>query len=156
MPPEGGPPTGDQPPAPELDLAAAAAKLGVTEEQLSEALGDQWPLDLTAAAVELGVSEESLREALGIPEGSAFPGGGSPTPELDLETAAAELGVTEEQLSEALGDQWPLDLAAAAEELGVSEESLREALGISEGPAFPGGGGHPPGGGGPADAKEGI
>jgi hypothetical protein len=77
-PPGGGPPTGDQPLAPELDLAAAAAKLGVTEEQLSEALGDQQPLDLAAAAEELGVSEESLREALGIPEGPAFPGGDGP------------------------------------------------------------------------------
>jgi hypothetical protein len=78
MPPEGDPPPGERPPAPELDLAAAAAKLGVTEEQLQDALGNQWPLDLAAAAEKLGVSEESFREALGIPERPAFPGGGPP------------------------------------------------------------------------------
>jgi hypothetical protein len=78
-PPEGGPP-GGRPSAPELDLEAAAAKLGVTEEQLRDALGDQFqgPLDLATAAEKLGVSEDSLREALGIPEGLEFPEGGFP------------------------------------------------------------------------------
>jgi hypothetical protein len=38
-PPEGIAP-GERPPAPVMDLAAAAEKLGVTEEQLNEALGD--------------------------------------------------------------------------------------------------------------------
>jgi hypothetical protein len=78
-PPEGGVP-GDMPSFPEVDLATAAAELGVTEQQLSEALGDlsQGPMDLAAAAEQLGVSEESLREALGFPEGGPPPGG--PTP----------------------------------------------------------------------------
>jgi hypothetical protein len=79
-PPEGGA-AGGRPSAPEVDLAAAAAKLGATEQQLSEALGDfsQGPLNLATAAEKLGVSEESLREALGFPEGDFPPGGQPPT-----------------------------------------------------------------------------
>jgi hypothetical protein len=77
-PPEGGVP-GERPPARAMDLATAAAKLGVTELQLSEALGDMQPglPDLATAAAKLGVSEESLREALGLPEGMP-PAGGAP------------------------------------------------------------------------------
>ena len=77
-PPEGVAP-GERPSAPAMDLAAAAAKLGITEQQLSEALGDmeQGPADLAAAAAKLGVSEDSLREALGFPEGG-LPTGGPP------------------------------------------------------------------------------
>lgn len=79
-PPQGSVP-GDRPSASALDLAAAAAKLGVTEQQLSDALGDtgQGPLDLATAAQKLGVSEESLREALGMPEGGPPPGGSPPS-----------------------------------------------------------------------------
>lgn len=76
-PPEGGL-QGDRPSAPVMDLAAAAAKLGVTEQQLRDALGDKRPLDLAAAAKQLGVSEKSLREALGLPEGGPPPGGPPP------------------------------------------------------------------------------
>ena len=63
---------------PVLDFAAAAAKLGVTEQQLREALGSQLqgPTDLAKAADKLGVSEKSLREALGFPEG--IPPAGNP------------------------------------------------------------------------------
>ena len=77
-PPEGVAP-GDRPSAPVMDLAAAAAKLGVTEQQLRDALGDagQRPLNLATAAEKLGISEGSLREALGLPEGG-FPPGGPP------------------------------------------------------------------------------
>ena len=79
-PPEGIAP-GERPTAPAMDLATAAEKLGVTEQQLSEALGDlsQGPMDLASAAEKLGVSEESLREALGFPEGGFPPGGLGPT-----------------------------------------------------------------------------
>lgn len=71
---------GDRPSAPAMDLAAAAAKLGVTEQQLSEALGDlsQGPLNLATAVEKLGVSEEALREALGFTEGVPPTGGPSP------------------------------------------------------------------------------
>ena len=78
-PPEGGTP-GERPPAPSMDLATAAEKLGVTEQQLSEALGDmeQGLPDLAAAATKLGISEDTLREAFGFPEG--MPPTGSPPP----------------------------------------------------------------------------
>jgi type IV secretory pathway VirB10-like protein len=78
-PPEGIAP-GEGPPAPTMDLATTAAKLGVTEQQLSEALGDmeQGPPDIAAAATKLGISEDSLREALGFPEGGPPTGGPPP------------------------------------------------------------------------------
>ena len=68
---EGGAP-GEGQPARAMDLATAAAKLGVTEQQLRDALGDssQGPPDFSVVAEQLGISEESLREALGLPEGS--------------------------------------------------------------------------------------
>jgi hypothetical protein len=75
-PPNGGVP-GEKPAAPAIDYAAAAAKLGVTETQLREALGEsnQGPPDMAAVAKALGVSEEALQEALGLPAGSHPPGG---------------------------------------------------------------------------------
>jgi len=78
-PPQGGAP-GEKPAAPAIDYAAAAAKLGVTEQQLRDALGDmgQKPADLAAAAQKLGVSEEMLRKALGLPEGGPPPSGPPP------------------------------------------------------------------------------
>ena len=65
-----GPPGGQM----EIDTAAAAATLGVTEDELIAALGDldQGPPDFATAAVTLGVTEEALMEALGI---SGSPGG---------------------------------------------------------------------------------
>ncbi len=78
-PPEGVAPD-ERPPAPMMDLATAAAKLGVTEQQLREALGDpsQGPPDLAAAAEQLGISVEELQEALVLPEGGPPPGGPGP------------------------------------------------------------------------------
>ncbi len=84
-PPEGGLSSnisGNRLPTPAMDLATAAAKLGVTEQQLREALGDtkQGPLDLAKAAEKLGISEKALREALGFPEeGGSTPGGTPPS-----------------------------------------------------------------------------
>ena len=54
---------------PQIDLASAAAQLGMTEQTLHDALGDpgQGPPDHAAAAVILGVSEEELITALGVP-----------------------------------------------------------------------------------------
>ena len=49
------------------DFSEAAEKLGVTEEQLQEALGTTRPPDLPAAAEKLGVTEEQLVEALPAP-----------------------------------------------------------------------------------------
>lgn len=67
---------GERPSVPMMDLAAAASKLGVTEQQLREALGDQTqgPTDMAATAAKLGVSEDSLREALGLSDNGTPPG----------------------------------------------------------------------------------
>jgi hypothetical protein len=80
-PPEGGEmgPGGGMTP----DLAAAAEKLGVTDQALSDALGDtsQGPGDFAAAAQTLGVTEQELMDALGGGSGGAPPGdqpGGNP------------------------------------------------------------------------------
>ena len=47
------------------DLVAAAQVLGISEQQLREAMGPP-PPDLTKAAAALGVSEEALHQALGL------------------------------------------------------------------------------------------
>jgi hypothetical protein len=60
----GGGGEGGQGPAP--DLAAAAARLGVSQDALMQALGPP-PPDLAAAAAKLGVSEPALKAALGVP-----------------------------------------------------------------------------------------
>jgi hypothetical protein len=72
--------TGARPTAPTMDLAAAAARLGITETQLSEALGNtqQGFPDMAAAATKLGVSEDSLRQALGFSNNGTMPGGPPP------------------------------------------------------------------------------
>jgi len=66
---------------PQLDLVSAASKLGVTEKQISDALGignttqgNRW--NLTDAAQRLGVTEQQLRDALGIPAGGRTRSGG--------------------------------------------------------------------------------
>jgi hypothetical protein len=63
---------------PQIDLASAAAQLGVTENALRQALGDpaQGPPDLSAAAAILGVTEQALITALGLPQGGPPPPGG--------------------------------------------------------------------------------
>jgi hypothetical protein len=63
-----------------MDLAAAAAELGVTEQQLRDAFGDmqQGQPDFATAAEKLGISEDSLRTALGLPAG--IPPAGGPLP----------------------------------------------------------------------------
>jgi hypothetical protein len=61
-----GPATGQPGRPPKLDLAAAAQKLGVTEQALRQALGTP-PPDFDAAAKKLGVTKAALLTALGIP-----------------------------------------------------------------------------------------
>jgi hypothetical protein len=79
LPPGGVIPNDNRTPAPAMDLATAAAKLGVTETQLREALGEFQGLpDMAAAAAKLGVAEDSLREALGVSVNGTFPGGPPP------------------------------------------------------------------------------
>ena len=48
------------------NLAAAAAKLGISLDSLRQALGPP-PPDLPATAAKLGVSEPALKAALGVP-----------------------------------------------------------------------------------------
>ena len=48
------------------DLAAAATKLGISENALKMALGSAMPPDLAAAATKLGITESALRSALGL------------------------------------------------------------------------------------------
>ena len=81
-------PDGERPPRP--DFAAAATKLGVSEQQLKDALGvpanppggdrNQRPPrpDFAAAATKLGVTEQQLKDALGVPPHP--PGGDRPNP----------------------------------------------------------------------------
>jgi len=57
-------PPGHRPP----DLRLAAQKLGITEEELQDALGPP-PPDIQGAARTLGVTPEQLRDALGPPPG---------------------------------------------------------------------------------------
>jgi len=52
------------PPMP--DLAAAAKKLGITETQLKDALGNKIPPDFSAAAKTLGITQKELMTALGL------------------------------------------------------------------------------------------
>ncbi|HEY3800403.1 MAG TPA: YHYH protein [Caulobacteraceae bacterium] len=64
----GPPPTGRGPGGPgggRPDLAAAAQKLGISEDSLRAALGPP-PPDLAAAATKLGVTEAALKAALGV------------------------------------------------------------------------------------------
>ncbi|MDD5288368.1 MAG: hypothetical protein PHY28_04580 [Dehalococcoidales bacterium] len=136
-------PQGERPSMQAIDYAAAAAKLGITEQQLRDALGadTQQSLDIAAAANKLGITEEALREALGFQWGAQSPGGERPSmPAIDYAAAAAKMGITEQQLRDALGadTQQSLDIAAAANKLGITEEALREALGF-QGGNFPGG-----------------
>jgi hypothetical protein len=51
---------------PQPDLALAAKKLGVTQDELMAALGRSMPPDTAAAAKKLGVTEKALIDALGV------------------------------------------------------------------------------------------
>jgi hypothetical protein len=93
---------------PRLDIKGAAATLGITEEQLVNALGipPRPPRpDFAAAAQKLGVSEADLKAALGVPANppTTPPTPGQRPPRPDFKAAAEKLGVTEEQLINALG-----------------------------------------------------
>jgi lambda repressor-like predicted transcriptional regulator len=51
---------------PALDLAAAAKKLGITEDALKTAFGNKMPPDFALAAKNLGITEAELKEKLGV------------------------------------------------------------------------------------------
>jgi hypothetical protein len=48
------------------DLAAAAKKLGITEDALKAAFGANMQPDIAAAAKKLGITEAALLAALGV------------------------------------------------------------------------------------------
>jgi hypothetical protein len=81
---------------PAMDYAAAADKLGVTEQQLKDVLvtDGQTPPTFSTAAATLGVSEEALRDALGFQGGNKPPGGNPPTnmPQRDTNNPNPESG----------------------------------------------------------------
>ena len=62
MPPMGGGPNGGGMP----DIASAAKKLGITEDQLLAAFAYKMPPDFALAAKNLGLTESALRAALGV------------------------------------------------------------------------------------------
>ena len=135
---EGNPQGKDGQRRPQIDFAAAAEELGVSEETLQTALREsaagQGKPDFAAVAETLGVTEEELVAALGIPAGRADGEQGRQRPQIDFAAAAEELGVSEETLQTALREsaagQGKPDFAAVAETLGVTEEALKDALGI--------------------------
>ena len=51
---------------PAIDTAAAAAKLGITETELKDALGLTMPPDFASAAEKLGITEAELKSILGV------------------------------------------------------------------------------------------
>ncbi len=123
--------------SPRIDFAAAAVKLGVSEQKLKDALGlpaNPPPRpELKTAAVNLGISEQKLKDALGVPANPSNDQGQRPR-RPDLKAAAAKLGMTEQKLKSALGlpaNPPPRpDFAAAAVKLGVTEQKLKDALGV--------------------------
>ncbi len=60
--------------------------------------------DFLAAAAKLGVTEQQLKDALGVPANPPNPGDPNQRPPRpDFQAAAAKLGVTEQKLKDALG-----------------------------------------------------
>jgi hypothetical protein len=72
--------TGERPAGQTMDMAAAAAKLGVTEQQLTDAMGNtqQGMPDFASVAQTLGCTETALREALGFSNNGTMPQGTPP------------------------------------------------------------------------------
>ena len=106
-------------------LEAAAEKLEISVEALTDAVGQ--PPNLEVAAEKLKISIESLTDAL--PDFGSLGGGqrgGFAGATEFLGEAADKLGVAVEELIEALGR--PLDLNAAAEKLGLDVKAIEEAL----------------------------
>ncbi len=126
------------------DLASAAEMLGITEQELVNALGPP-PPDLAAAAQTLGITEETLQNAMFADgttpdfvsestesaDSTPAESEASGTPP-DLAAVAETLGITEQELKDALGPP-PPDLAAAAQTLGIPEETLQNAMATAGG-----------------------
>jgi len=94
-PPAGSPSSGQRS---QLNLTAAAGKLGVSEQDLENALNTtfQGRVNLTGTAQQLGVTTQQLADALN----TTFQG------RVNLTATAQQLGVTTQQLADALGIQF--------------------------------------------------
>ena len=107
-------------------MAEAAKALGVTEEALTEALGN--PPDLSKAAKKLEISLEKLEEVIPKFGGGGFSGGAVDSER--LAEAAKHRGIEQQKLQDALGE--PLNINAAAEKLDMSAEKIQDALGLTQ------------------------
>ena len=97
------PPDGQQRP-PRPDFKAAAAKLGVTETQLKNALGVPANPPNPGDRNQRPPRPDLKKNALGVPANPPNPGDRNQRPPRpDFKAAAAKLGVTEQQLKDALG-----------------------------------------------------
>jgi hypothetical protein len=136
------------------DFVAAANTLGITEEELINALGDIHGVpDFATSAKTLRITEEELVEAMGVSEPMEKANNGSmgnkpnnmsadagaqqgraPQGNIDLAAAVIKLGITEEVLMNAIGKpgQGTPDFASAAKVLGTTEAELLEAWVFSE------------------------
>lgn len=106
--------------------ATAAEALGISEEDLVEALGD--PPDFEAAAKKLEIALEKLQKALPVQGGAGFGGLGdfqARFAEMYAE-AAEKLELSVEDLVAALGI--PPNFEAASEKLDITIEKLQEVL----------------------------
>ncbi|MEC9308015.1 MAG: hypothetical protein VX966_00700 [Chloroflexota bacterium] len=111
---------------PPHDMKQAAERLGITRDELREALGGP-PPDISIGAKTLGITEEDLLAALDMqerPHGKKYQGRAQDNP---LKIAADHLGISFEEFQKALGGP-PPDIEGASRKLGIDSEKIREAL----------------------------
>ena len=113
---------------PPHDMKQAAERLGVTRDELREALGGP-PPDISLGAKTLGITEEDLMAALDMqerPHDKKYKGRAEDNP---LKIAADHLGISFEEFQQALGGP-PPDIEGASRKLGIDAERIREALSV--------------------------
>ncbi len=120
-------------------LTEAAGKLGVPEQTLAQALNatPDSPVNFIGAANQLGVTPQQLMDALGFPTPVTVTSGKTGifvdiSNVTVLTNAAEKLGVSERTLANALNAtaDKPVDLNAAAQQLGITQQQLADALGL--------------------------
>jgi hypothetical protein len=113
---------------PPHDMKQAAERLGVTRDELREALGSP-PPDISMGAKRLGITEEDLMAALDmqeLPHDKKYKGRAEDNP---LKIAADQLGISLKELQEALGPP-PPDIEGASRKLGIDAEKIRAAMAV--------------------------